>query len=109
MQVWDEFRRLPDTGLTLAVVSRKPFDPNDTVSDFLDSIWFSLQSERPPFIPPFTYGQIWLLRDTTTGKVFDDIGIEYCRTEGRKHDERDIRSIGIEAGATLQAIPVPNS
>jgi hypothetical protein len=75
---------------------------DQSVSEFLDRIYFALHEIAE--IEPYTYGSAWLLRDSRTGRTYDDIGVEYCRTGGRVKDLRPISSVGIAPGDTLEVV-----
>lgn len=78
-----------------------PFDRYPTVSDLLDGIWFSMRGDR---IPPSKYGEIWMLRDSQTGKLFRNMGRNWAATQGGFLDERSLKSVGIKPGMRLEAI-----
>lgn len=77
---------------------------NISVSDFLDTVYFQLNKDGG--VSPYTYGKLWLIKDAMSGKIFDDIGIKYCESGGREHDDRSIASIGITDDSKLEVIPV---
>ncbi len=56
------------------------YDAGTTVSQFLDSVFFAMHDVGD--VKAFQYGIEWLLQDQRTGRTYDDIGIEYCRTLG---------------------------
>ncbi|MGC1374645.1 MAG: TIR domain-containing protein [Anaerolineales bacterium] len=76
-----------------------------SVSTFLDDIFFALN--RIGEVPAYEYGTVWLLQDQLSGRQYDDIGIEYCRTHGRVRDDRTILGVGIRAGDRLEVIRAP--
>lgn len=70
-----------------------PYRSVDTISFLLHAIR-SLFLERKP--PPDTYGKTWILRASSTGRLFDDINVIY--------DIRTLGEVGILAGVTLEII-----
>jgi hypothetical protein len=81
-----------------------PYVRSLPVSRFLDRVYRLLNMDG--FVRAFTYGDIWLLEDSGSGHVFDDIGIEYCRSGGINEDLRPIENVGIHKGTKLRVVPV---
>lgn len=67
---------------------------------FLDRVWLRLQ----PF-PPAPYGSVWLLRDTASGRVFDDIGPLHRVGAAGWKDSRPIGQLGFKGGMGLEVVP----
>ena len=67
--------------------------------DFLAAVY----EEISHFVPPNTYGRIWLLRDVATGRVFD-FGSAWARFNQMQADVRPIERVGITGGSQLQAL-----
>jgi len=91
-------RSLSETGGLI----RLEYSAEQTVSAFLDHIFHKFPENVD--IPPYEYGTFWVLHDIESGRKYDDIGREYCRSQGRIRDERSIESIGIKSGTRLQAV-----
>jgi tetratricopeptide (TPR) repeat protein/DNA-binding CsgD family transcriptional regulator len=70
------------------------------VSDLLDAIWFSLD-ER---VPPFAYGEKWLMQDTNSGYAFWDIRSGSADDEYTR-DNRTLQEANVAPGMTLELIP----
>ena len=69
------------------------YDPRDSISDFLDRVYFAICETHE--IPAYKYGSAWLLKDLSTGKLFDDIGIEYSQSGGEIRELKPIVTSGI--------------
>jgi len=98
-----------DTRLLLGkegYVRRFSLDQRESVSDFLDEIYFYVNRRAEgEVIPAFTYGDMWVLRNTRTNKVYDNIGIEYCRSRGLIRDNTPLFKLGLEEGDRLEIVP----
>lgn len=57
-------------------------------------------------IPPFTYGKRWVLREAASGRVLTS-AIIALKDGGRRVEDRRLRDVGIEPGATLEIISPP--
>lgn len=81
----------------------EPYDPEMPVERLLDRIWLRLQ----PFAP-YPYGTSWILRESTTGKIFDNIG-SASRSDWRlgTKDHRTAGEVGFKGGMTLEVIHKP--
>ena len=67
---------------------------------FIDGVWARLQ----PF-PPYEYGSVWVLRDASSGTVFDDMGPGWGKRHGGGgKDERTIGECGIIGGMKLEVV-----
>ena len=82
-----------------------PYDEYATISDLQTAIWYTHGDD----IPPFTYQKVWLLRDSTTGKVFFDIGRIWAERNGLKTDPRSLKAVGILPGMKLELIKATTS
>jgi hypothetical protein len=78
------------------------YDPDQTVSEFLNAIWFRLS--RKLRIPPHRYGSSWILLDATSGKELAAMGRAWAQQFGQQKDLRSIAQAGIRPGMRLQAI-----
>jgi hypothetical protein len=81
-----------------------PYTPDQSVSLFLDSIYFALN--RQSGLPAYMYGQLWLLKNKETGEVYDSIGTQHCKSRGKELDARTLDEIGIKPGDKLLVVPV---
>ena len=67
---------------------------------FIDRVWARLQ----PF-PPYEYGSVWVLRDASSGTIFDDMGPGWRqRHGGGGKDERTIAESGMIGGMKLELV-----
>ncbi|MFE5501260.1 hypothetical protein ACFQ73_01750 [Amycolatopsis japonica] len=83
-----------------------PIDESTTVTELLDAVYFAIFDK----VSNFSYSKTWLLRDTTTGHLFDHIGRPYARRHlGTDRDFRLLAEVGIEPGSTLSAVRLPPS
>jgi hypothetical protein len=78
------------------------YDRNQTVSDFLNNIWFRLSGKVR--LQPHRYAAAWVLRDTVTGEELPDMGRSWAEQRGQQKDLRPIVEAGILPGMHLQAI-----
>ena len=76
------------------------YDSNMSVRSLLDGILWQLQ----PF-PPYPYGGFWVLKDASSGKIYDDIGPMWARRHDVADDNRSLQEVGITGGMTLEVIP----
>jgi hypothetical protein len=83
-----------------------PFVEDQSVSRFLDNIFFWLNDPDGDVVAAFTYGRSWLLRNQRSHEVYDRIGSEYCQSRGAIEDDTTVREVGIKPGDTLIVIPV---
>ncbi len=77
-----------------------PYERFDSVIDFLNDVYFSLS----PNVPPYTYGETWILRDLKTRKLFNEIGQLWAEKHGMAQDSRNLKNVGIVPGMTLEVI-----
>lgn len=83
-----------------------PYSEHVTVSGLLDGLWLSMRSTG---LQPYTYGQIWVLRDAESGRTFTNMGRRWAgkaETEPRypPPDDRRLKDVGISAGTRLEAV-----
>lgn len=75
-----------------------PADSDTTLAAFLDRVYFALQG----IVPPFTYGDRWILIDSH-GTVLGDIGTRYARTRlDSRRDDRPLSTVGLTPGDTIR-------
>ena len=75
------------------------YDPRMPVSKLVDHLWWRIQ----PF-PPYPYGTMWALRDTSSDKVLSDIGPAWAQKHGKGEDDRPISEVGIVGGMVLDVV-----
>jgi hypothetical protein len=75
------------------------YRPTAIACDFLAAVYEEIRQ----FVPPNTYGRLWLLRDVATGRVFD-CGSAWARFNQLQADVRPIQLVGIAGGSQLQAV-----
>jgi len=86
-------------------VGKFTVDQSQALSDFLDRIYFLLnRDQEEEVVPAYTYGQTWVLKNLRSSKVYDDIGVEYCRSGGARRDNTPVYRIGIEHGDRLAVL-----
>ena len=78
----------------------EPYDAEMPVYRLLDRVGLQLQ----PMVP-HPYGAIWVLRDESSGRVFDNIGPAWAKREGMQRDKRSVQEVGIIGGMTLEVVP----
>jgi len=83
-------------------VWRTLYERYQHVSQFLDELWESLE----PYILPYTYGIQWVLRDTDSGKIFQEMGRQYANSMGKIIDSRSLQEVGLNPGMHLEAISI---
>jgi hypothetical protein len=83
------------------------FDGSETVSGFLDAVYFLLQKKGAK-IDAFTYPTRWVLKCVRTGRLYDDIGVEYCESRGDVRDDARILTLGIRDGDCLVVLRPEN-
>jgi hypothetical protein len=72
---------------------------NTIACDFLGEVYRLISSQ----FPPNTYGRLWVLREVSTGRVFD-CGSSWARANGVQSDIRPIGKIGIRGGSIIQVV-----
>lgn len=80
-----------------------PYDRSNTVRSLLNDIFFSLRKGTSS-LPAHNYGKVWILRDTTSGRVFTNMGRSWAMKQNRENDERKLTQVGIEPGMTLEIV-----
>jgi hypothetical protein len=80
-------------------------DLHTPVSTFLDRVFFWMSSLDPEF-RAFSYGEYWLLENQRTLEIYDQIGIAYCRSKGKKRDTTPLFETGVKDGDVLTVIPL---
>ncbi|WP_329405477.1 hypothetical protein OG563_26815 [Nocardia vinacea] len=81
-----------------------PTSETSTVTDLLNSVYFSL----PEHLPSFSYGTYWLLRRPSDNLTFKNIGTKWATESGNgDQDMRPLVEVGFAAGDHLEAIPGP--
>jgi hypothetical protein len=75
-----------------------------TVSALLNALWVTLSSTSAD-IPAFTYGERWVLRDASSGKIFNELGSSWAKESDVLFDNRSLKDVGTLPGMTLEAIP----
>ena len=82
----------------------EPFDQNDIVQLFLDTIYGSIR----PKVPPYTYGRKWAVMDSNTGTVYRNLASFTSPIRGPKGgDRRKLSEIGFKSGMRLEVIALP--
>lgn len=77
-----------------------PVDHRTTVSDLLDNIWLSVSEH----VPSYSFGELWALRDETSGVEFVHIGRSWARANLKGDtDYRKLSAVGISRGTQLKA------
>jgi serine/threonine protein kinase len=56
-------------------------------------------------VEPYTYGKKWVLREPSTGRVFD-VGSPWARSTGVNQDARRLSAVGIRPGMRLEVVPL---
>ena len=78
----------------------EPFDETMPVGAFLDRVLLRLQ----PF-PPHAYGTAWVLKNTASQTVYEDIGPNWAqRSRKGTFDDRSLAQVGIKGGMVLEVI-----
>ncbi|MFF3458574.1 hypothetical protein ACFYXH_30500 [Streptomyces sp. NPDC002730] len=79
-----------------------PVGEDTVVQEFLNEAW----SFAPEWIPPYTYGDKWVLVDQEKGLSYRKMGALWARRNGKGSDDRLLYSTGISAGDILHAVPL---
>jgi len=82
------------------IVWEQPYDPNQSIWFFLDTVWYIVADN----IPPYTYDKKWILRDKSSGVEFRNIGRLHAISKGKNEDRRTVYEVGINCGSTLELI-----
>jgi hypothetical protein len=72
------------------------------VSAFLDEVFFRITDLIN--LPTYNYGQLWVLRDKATGKIFSQLGSNWPPAKGVNLDVRRLQEVGLMPGMELEAI-----
>jgi hypothetical protein len=75
------------------------YNPGMPAQDFLAEVYRHILD----YVPQYSYGQNWVLREVTTGRIYD-CGSPWARATGVQADLRPIGQIGIRGGSVLQAV-----
>jgi hypothetical protein len=103
LHIWID-PRLLDSNNAKAFEMFIPF--NESVTDFLDRIWSRIRSEHE--IPPYTYGEKWLLKCERTGEVFRDIARNYILSGGKVRDNRPLSELQLDYGDVILLVDPKN-
>ncbi|MFF7689657.1 hypothetical protein ACFZB6_26370 [Streptomyces syringium] len=79
-----------------------PVGDDTLVQEFLNEAW----SFAPEWVPPYTYGDRWVLIDQKKGHAYRRMGTAWARLHRKESDDRLLYSTGISAGDTLHAVPL---
>ena len=82
-----------------APVWEEIYNEDTSVDSWLDRVAWRLQ----PF-PPYSYGTVWLLKDVSSGKIYDDIGSAWAKQQGAAKDNRPLSEVGIRGGMNFEVI-----
>ena len=85
---------------------RVPYDRYRTVSELLNDIFYLIGS-----VPPYSYGEAWVLRDSASGRLFTDMGTRWASGSDargkRRADIRSLEEVGVVPGMSLEVISPP--
>jgi hypothetical protein len=79
-----------------------PFNHDRQVFEFLDDLWLSVAKH----VPAYTYGNMWFLRDSESGKEFRELGQIWAHRNGFDEDHRTLAEVGFKPGMKLEAVRV---
>lgn len=82
-----------------------PYESTESVSSFLDKVWFALLGQ----VPPHKYNDVWVLRDKASGRELRKMGSLWARSNGLTRDSRPLIDAGIVGGMRLEAILLKSS
>jgi len=82
-----------------APVWEEIYNEDTSVDSWLNRVAWRLE----PF-PPYAYGTIWLLKDVSSGKIYDDIGSSWAKQQGVAKDNRPLSEVGIRGGMNFEVI-----
>lgn len=77
-----------------------PYDPSTLVSEFIVEVWWQISE----YIAPYTYGEMWVLRDKLSGVSFFDVGRAWSNKAGLQADNRTLSLVGFEGGQRLEVV-----
>lgn len=67
-------------------------------------VWLNRVAWRLEPFPPHPYGTIWLLKDASSDKIYDDIGSAWAKQQGAAEDNRPLSEVGIRGGMNFEVI-----
>lgn len=76
------------------------FQPDRLIHEFLDDMWLLLAD----YVPAYTFGSVWGLRDRESGRVFVDLGRRWAKKHRKKDDVRTLKEVGFVPSMKLEAI-----
>ncbi len=82
-----------------APVWEEIYNEDTPVDSWLNRVAWRLE----PF-PPYSYGTVWLLKDVSSGKIYDDIGSTWAKKQGMGQDNRLLNEVGIRGGMNFEVI-----
>ena len=82
-----------------APVWEEIYNEDISVDSWLNRVAWRLE----PF-PPYSYGTIWLLKDASSDKIYDDIGSAWAKQQGVAKDNRPLSEVGIRGGMNFEVI-----
>ena len=82
-----------------APVWEEIYNEDTSVDSWLNRVAWRLE----PF-PPYDYGTVWLLKDVSSGKIYDDIGSIWAKQQGAAKDNRPLGEVGIRGGMNFEVI-----
>lgn len=82
-----------------APVWEEIYNDDTPVDSWLNRVAWRLE----PF-PPYPYGTVWLLKDVSSGKIYDDIGVTWAKKQGLRQDNRLLNEVGIRGGMNFEVI-----
>jgi serine/threonine protein kinase len=72
------------------------YDDILSVRHFLNEVWSMIQTH----VRPYTYNEMWVLRDPATGKLFTNLN------DPERPDERSLQEVEIWPGNLLETVPL---
>jgi hypothetical protein len=79
-------------------------DSSTTVQELLNFVYFAIAE----FVAAYAYGTEWILRDSESGEVYDEIGTGWAdRNLSDLRDGRTLAEAGLYPGARLEAVRPP--
>ena len=82
-----------------APVWEEIYNEDTSVDSWLNRVAWRLE----PF-PPYSYGTVWLLKDVSSDKIYDDIGSDWAKQQGAAKDNRLLNEVGIRGGMNFEVI-----
>jgi hypothetical protein len=90
-------REFTDSGTTPDLVF--PYDASQEAFQLLSAIYYQISDQ----VPPYTYGKIWALRDTTSGQLVLPAGVKWTDNYALSESGATVKEFGIDAGMVLRA------